>query len=61
MSRKSTVVPTIGFRGKLGDILNLVGYGQVDYIVTRRGRKIAVMISMDAYNEYLDLLERRDG
>ena len=61
MSRKSTLTTTVDFRLHFSEVINQSSYGQLDQIITRRGHKVAAVISIDAYNEYLDLLERRDG
>lgn len=61
MNRKSTKKSTVDFRLNFSEVMNQSSYGHLDQIITRRGKDIAVLISMDAYKEYLDLLERRDG
>lgn len=61
MSRKSKTVTTIDLRANFSEVVNQSSYGHLDHIVTRRGKDTVVLISIAAYKEYLDLLERRDG
>lgn len=49
-----TTISTAEARKKFADIVNRVAYGHEPVIFTRRGEKIAAMISMDE----LELLQR---
>ncbi len=51
-------VKTIDLRNQLGHIMNKVAYGNQDYVITRRGRAIAAMIS---YERYLELTNKDDN
>ena len=49
-----TTVTSEEVRNQLGDIINRVAYGHERMIVTRRGKKLAALVSMDD----LELLEK---
>jgi prevent-host-death family protein len=45
-------------RAALADLLNRIYYGIEDYIITRRNKKLAVLITPQRYRLFLELLER---
>lgn len=45
-------------REKLADLVNEIYYGTVDYLITRRNKKLAVLIPPQRYKLFLELLER---
>lgn len=61
MSKETTSITSGKLRENLGDVINRIQYGNIDHIVTRRGKAVCVMIPLDSYKEYIDLLRRRDG
>lgn len=58
MVRKSKRVSTVHTREYFSEVVNRVAYGDVDHILTRRGRDVLVCISMEAYHKFLELLKR---
>ena len=45
-------------RATLADLLNKIYYGSEDYLITRRNKKQAVLIPLQRYRLFLELLER---
>lgn len=45
-------------RATLADLVNRTYYGTVDYLITRRNKKLAVLITPRRYRLFLELLER---
>lgn len=54
----ATTVSTVDARKNFADIVNTVAYGGEPIVLTRRGRKIAALVSMEEL-ELLQLLEER--
>jgi prevent-host-death family protein len=45
-------------RATLADLVNEIYYGIEDYLITRRNKKLAVLIPPQRYRLFLELLER---
>lgn len=45
-------------RATLADLVNEIYYGLEDYLITRRNKKLAVLIPPQRYQLFLELLER---
>ena len=57
----TTVISTADARKKFADIVNQVAYGTQKFVLTRRGKKIAALVSIEELNllsqieDYIDI------
>ena len=61
----STTISTAEARKNFADIVNRVAYGKEPIVLTRRGKKIAALVSMDELEllqqieDYIDIVEAK--